>query len=59
MTTIQGPTGGRGTRAIASRSPATEGLTASTTTQKGNEVFDKPVKGWLNTRKDRVGIIHD
>ena len=33
MSTVAGPTGGKGTRAIATRWPVTEGLTAGTNKQ--------------------------
>ena len=42
MATIQGPTGGKGTRAIATRWPVTEGIIGGTTKQKTTSPWLEP-----------------
>ena len=60
MATVTGDTGGRGTRAIATRYPPVAGLIAGTTTQTGNKESMEAVgiygiKTRVNSR-DRVGL---
>ena len=53
---IQGETGSKGTAAIATRYPVTEGLTAATTKQTGTEMTLVPEEGSKVTQRQREGL---
>lgn len=54
--TVQGHTGGRGTRAVSKRYPATTGLTLATTSQKGRVANLIPKKKSLVRRDFTIGM---
>ncbi len=51
-----GPTGGKGTRAIATRYPKTSGLVAAATKQEGRQSNLVPERGSMVRRRFQVGI---
>ena len=56
MATVQGTTGGKGTRAIATRYPYEEGTTFATTKTKDKKINLKATEGTLVARRKRVGL---
>jgi len=53
--TIQGPTGGKGTRALARRYPAEDGIIGGTTSQTGHKIQLEPRESKI-TKIERQGI---
>ena len=54
--TVKGTTGGKGTRAIATRYPVTSGLTAGTTKAKGRQLNLTAERGSLVRRRMKKGL---
>lgn len=53
---IKGETGGKGTQAIATRFPVTEGLTGGTTKQTGTTLNLVPQEKSLLTKREKAGL---